>query len=123
MNGGGIMEMLGTLSPEERAYIMKHLTDLTGAEEGVQQQQALARQLRVPLNTRMDAGSQIGRAASGIGSAIGTYGAEQARGDLGAKYKGFGEGWAALLEDIRRRKQFAELAGMTAGQEDVWGRS
>jgi hypothetical protein len=52
---------------------MMKLQDLTGKEQQIAQQQALASQLRQSGGNRIDKGSQIGQALGGIGSALMQY--------------------------------------------------
>lgn len=63
------------------------LADLTGQEQQIAQQQALAQQLRGGGGTRMDTASQIGRGLGGIGSAMMNYKAMQGQKQLGADRK------------------------------------
>jgi len=71
-------------SEEELAALLQ-MGDISGAEQNVARQVALAERLRsAPFMSkqRTDVGSNIGRAAGGIASALNDYGASKAQKEL-----------------------------------------
>lgn len=120
MNGGigGVAFDFGSLTPEEREYILSRLPDLTGQEEMITRQQAMADALRPQTTQRMDVGSQLARALQG------TYGgylhgqAQQQRGELGKAYSGFARNYPR-----RRRPNEMSSSGVPVGGDQFFNTS
>jgi len=95
---------------DEQWQQLAGLADLSGKEQAIAQQQALAQQLRAGGGNRIDTASQIGRGMSGIGSALMNYKAMQGQKQLGTDRSNW-------LDQIRR----AQMGGGGPVQEQVPG--